>query len=166
MGKGSDRSAVSTQEAKEQAAEYFGFAASVYVRGKSGEVWEIPNPGLLDDDQQERWEELQFLLEDCDRKPDIEVPERTLDDGTVIPARTIPGDLKTPYRINGELLKPSYNVRLAMALFGDEYEDFKADGGSGNQVALEWARMNREYMERVEADSKSDGGASSVEAVS
>ena len=165
MAKG-NRAAVSTREAKEQAAEYFGFTASVYVEGKSGDIYEIPSPGMLDDDQQERWDELQFLLESCDRSDDIVVPEREVD-GVVIPARTIQGDLKTPYRINGELLKPTYNARLAIALFGEEgYEKFKADGGSGNQVALEWARMNKEYMERVEADSKSADGSFSGEAVS
>lgn len=156
----------SIQEAKEQAAEYFGFTASVYIQTKDGKVWEIPNPGLLDDDQQERWEELQFQLEQCDREDDIVIPERTLEDGTFIPARVIPGEVIVPHRINGELLKPPYNVRLAIALFGEEgYREYKAGGGIANQIALEWARMNKEYQERVASDPKSDGSDSAVESL-
>jgi hypothetical protein len=166
MAKG-NRATTSTRDAKEQAAEYFGFAGSTFVEGKSGRVYEIPSPALLDDDQQERWDELQFTLEQCDREDDIVIPERVRDDGTVSPERVIEGDVKKPYRINGELLKPTYNARLAIALFGNEgYEEFKADGGSGSLVALEWARMNKEYMERVEADSKSDSSPASLEVVS
>lgn len=164
MAKG-NRATISTQDAKEQAAEYFGFAASVYVQGKS-RIWEIPSPALMDDDQQERWDELQFTLEQCDREDDIVIPARTREDGSVSPEQVIEGDYKKPYRINGELLKPTYNARLAIALFGDEgYEEFKKDGGSGSLVAMEWARMNKEYMERVENDSKSDGTHASLEVV-
>ena len=50
-------------------ASYFGFAASVTIQA-GDEIFEIPNPGLLDDDQQERWEELQFEVEGCDRDDD------------------------------------------------------------------------------------------------
>lgn len=147
---------ISTREAKEQAAEYFGFAAGVSIKLEDGTVFDIPNPTLLDDDQQERYEELQFELEQCDRHPDVETPEVKLEDGTVVPSRVIPGDLMTPYRIDGKLMRPSYNERLARVAFGDDYEKFKASGGSGSQVALEWARMNKEYQERVAADSKSE----------
>ncbi|AER47882.1 tail assembly chaperone [Mycobacterium phage Courthouse] len=148
------RKPVSVREAKEQAAEYFGFTASVEIE-INGEIFEIPNPGLLDDDQQERWEELQFRIEKCDREDDVVVPPMTLEDGTELPGRTIKGELKTPYQINGELMKPPYNVQLAQAIFGEEkYERFKAGGGRSNQIPLEWARMNREFQERVDADPK------------
>lgn len=161
----------SVEAAKLQSAEYFGFTASTYVQVEGGKVFEIPNPGLMNDDQQERWEDLQFELEKCDRHPDTEVPERTFtdEDGhvTTLPAATIKGDFMTPYRINGELLKPPYNVRLAIALFGPEgYKEYKAGGGIANQIALEWARMNREYQERIEADPKSGSNDSKVEDIS
>ncbi|MBO0676782.1 hypothetical protein JRC04_04820 [Mycolicibacterium sp. S2-37] len=156
----------SVQEAKEQAAEFFGFTASTFIEDKNNKVWEIPNPGLLDDDQQERWEQLQFDLEQCDREDDFVIPSQTLEDGTVIPERTIPGDIITPHRLDGQLLKPPYNVRLAIALFGEEgYEQYKAGGGIANQIALEWARMNKEYQERVTADSKSEGSHPALEVV-
>jgi hypothetical protein len=160
----SPRIPISNQEAKEQAADYFGFAASVKIQA-GDEIFEIPNPGLLDDDQQERWEELQFELEKCDREPDIDIAERELEDGTVIPASTVKGDYLKPYRIKGELLKPSYNVRVAQVLFGERYEAFKKAGGSGNQVGLIWAQMNDAFQKRVKADSKSDGSDSTVEDV-
>lgn len=166
MGNNSPRVPVSVTEAKEQAAEYFGFTASSYIQVAGGKVFEIPNPGLMDDDQQERWEELQFDLEQCDREPDLEVPAQTLPDGTTLAARTLKGDLISPYRKNGELLKPPYNVRLAKALFGDEgYAEYKAGGGIANQIAMEWARMNREFEERVSGGDPKSGGSDSPLAV-
>ncbi len=164
------RSVVSVKDAKEQAAEYFGFTASVYIEVEGGKVFEIPNPGLMNDDQQERWEELQFLLEDCDREDDVTYPERTFTDADgitrTIPEQTIRGEVKTPYRIDGKLLKPPYSVRLAKALFGEDgYAAYKAGGGIANQISLEWARMNREYQERVNADPKSDRDVQPLESV-
>lgn len=157
---------VSVTQAREQAAEYFGFTASVFIQVDSGKVFEIPNPGLMDDDQLERWEDLRFRLEKCDREPDTEVPEQRLDNGAVIPAHTIEGDVLTPYRINGELLKPPYNVQLAIVLFGEEgYKEYKAGGGASSQITLEWARMNKEYQERVADDPKSGGSVSPLEIV-
>lgn len=157
------------EDAKEQAADYFGFASAAYIEvEKDGvkKVFEIPNPGLMNDDQQERWDELQFEMEGWDREDDIIIPERTLEDGSVIPGATIPGDFKTPYRINGELLKPPYSVRLAIALWGKEgYEEYKAGGGISNQIPMEWARMNAEYQKRVDADPKSDGDVPALESV-
>ncbi|MDH6242531.1 hypothetical protein [Mycobacterium sp. OTB74] len=109
----------------QELAAFFGFTPSVTITTGTGKAFTIPNPALLDDDQQERWDDLQFLLERAD----------TDDQGEPL----------TPYRIDGELLKPSYNVRLATALFGEAgYKEFKAVGGSGAQVALTWARMVKE----------------------
>lgn len=157
---------VSVEEAKLQAAEYFGFTASTYIRVDNGKVFEIPNPGLLDDDQQERWEQLQFDLESCDREPEIQIPEQKLEDGSVLPARTLTGDLIMPYRKEGQLLKPPYSVRLAISLFGEEgYKDYKSGGGIANQISVEWARMNKEYSERVQRDPKSAGSVPALEAV-
>ncbi len=115
------------KEAKEQAADYWGFTPSVPIEVEGGKVFEIPNPALMDDDQQERWEELQYQLESCDRAPD--------------------GEYLTPYRVDGELLKPPYNVRLAQALWGEDgYAEYKAGGGISSQIGLEWTRMSEEYQ--------------------
>lgn len=152
------RLAVGPQKAREQSARYHGFAASVDIE-INGEIFEIPNPSLLDDDQQERFNDLNAEIEaTCDREDDLEIPEGKMTDGTVIPARKLKGDLKTPYTINGVPLKPAYNTRLARVLFGDRYEQFKAGGGRSNQIALVWKQMNDEYEERQKKDPKSKGG--------
>lgn len=161
---------VSVKEAKEQAADYFGFTASTFIQIEGGKVFEIPNPGLMDDDQQERWEELQFQVEKCDRHPDVVIDSTTVTDSngttTTVPPYTAPGDIMIPHRIDGGLLKPSYNVRLAIALWGEEgYEEYKKGGGIANQIGLEWARMNREYQERLKTDSKSTGSGPALEIV-
>ncbi|MGJ6126195.1 hypothetical protein QN239_26820 [Mycolicibacterium sp. Y3] len=114
-------------------AQFFGFTASVAITTVDGTVFHIPNTALLDDDQQERWEALQFDLERCDRDDD--------------------GELISPYRIDGEPLTPSYNVRLGQVVFGEDgYEKFKAAGGSGNRIALEWARMNKEHLDGIDPE--------------
>lgn len=157
-----ERRAVSPKLAREQSAEYHGFAASVEIV-IGDETFEIPNPSLLDDDQQERFNELNAEIEaTCDREDDIEIAEHTMKDGTVIPARKLRGDLKQPYVIDGVPIKPAYNLRLAKVLFGEEgYARFKAGGGRSNQIALIWGQMQKEYDERHKADPKSGG---SVEA--
>lgn len=112
-------------EARERTANYLGITASTALT-VGDQVFEIPNPGLLDDDQQERWEELQFEVEQYDRNDD--------------------GELIKPYRKDGQRITPGYNARLGVVLFGHKgYEQFKAAGGSGSQIALEWAKMNAEF---------------------
>lgn len=148
------------KEAREQAADYLGFAASAIITLKDGTPVEIPNPGLLDDEQQEAWEALQFELEQCDREPDIEIPERRIQskDGseTVIAAHTVKGELLQPLRKDGVLMRPSYNVRLAQAILGEAgYKAFKAGGGQASDVALIWRKMQAEWDKRRQADSKS-----------
>lgn len=167
-----ERRAVSPQKAREQSAAYHGFAASVNIEigePPNVETFEIPNPSLLDDDQQERFNELNAEIErDCDREDDIEIPAKTAEDGTVIfPAKILRGDLKNPYTIGGEPLKPAYNTRLAVVLFGEEgYARFKAGGGRSNQIALIWGEMNAEYDKRHKKDPKSNGSVETSAAVS
>jgi hypothetical protein len=166
-----DKRKVSVQEAKDQAADYFGFAASVVIKTENGD-FEIPNPGLLDDDQQERYDELQATIDTYD-KEDVTVPEfdteviHNPEDGTF---RTVTKKVAErteqvvlmPHRKDGVVIKPPYNVRLAIALWGEErYKKFKAGGGQSSQISLEWARMNKEYQERLESDPKSDSPSTS-----
>ncbi|QBP31886.1 tail assembly chaperone [Mycobacterium phage GreaseLightnin] len=118
------------ETAKEQAADYFGFIASEYITvtlpDGTVERFEVPNPSLLDDEQQERWNELQFEIQQCDRLPDIEIPAHKLrskttyvngeeirvgadgeivggevrveESETYIPARTVRGQLIEPFQ--------------------------------------------------------------------
>ena len=130
-------------DARSQAAEFLGFAASERISTDSG-VFEIPNPSLLDDDQQQRYDKLQLEVESWDRDED--------------------GDLKEPYRKDGQLVE-SYNVQLAKALFGSKFKDFKAAGGRSSDVALIWWRMRKELADRSRRDSKSAGGPGAVAAL-
>ena len=144
---------LSPREAREQAAECLGFMASQPIQ-IGDEVFEVPHPSLLDDDQQNRYDELQLSLEDLERWPDIKDS-----DGNVLRQ----GDLKDPHRTKDGKLVESYNIRLAKALFGEAgYKKFKAGGGSGNTVAAIWFQMQRLLSERVNEDSKSMGRDSAV----
>lgn len=147
---------VSPREARDQAADYIGLVASVSVKADNGEVFEIPNPWLLDDDQQQRFDQLQFDLECLDKAPDYQDEH-----GNVFPGRVL-----EPHRKNGILVE-HYNVRLAKAIFGDDvYQRFKAAGGRANDVALVWRKMNALLAAHRAADSKSGPGDSQVAAVS
>lgn len=159
------RRQVSPSEARDQAAEYLGFTASTTIVLESGEVFEIPNPGLMDDDQQERFEELQAELDTFDHDevevPVVEYTVETRPDGTTYSEPKVVGHRKervlitNPHRKDGKPVKPPYNVRLAIALWGEDgYERYKAGGGISNQIALEWTRMNREFIEKSQADPK------------
>lgn len=144
----------SFEAAREQAAEYLGFAASERITTKN-EVFEIPNPSLLDDDQQDRVDALDIEMEGWDRYPDA------LNEDGSVKAR---GALKLPYRTkDGEPAR--YNVRLAQAIFGDKFEAFKAAGGQSSDVQLMWSKMRRQLEERRAADSKSDRSAETVASV-
>lgn len=119
---------VTFAEVESQLADYFGITPRTTIQ-IDGAVFDIPNPVLLDDDQQTRWDELQFELERCDRDAD--------------------GNVITPHRTDGVLMKPPFAVRLATALWGEDgYAKYKAGGGVSNQISLEWARMSREFEER------------------
>jgi len=174
---------VSFEEAREQAADYFNFAASVIIETAGGKSFEIPNPGLMDDDQQERYDALQARVDGFD-KEDVEIPiiefadveydEKAAadtasdadvkgeDKGGRKKAAREPRllgfrkekQLVTPYKKDGEPAGISYNIELAKAIFGDQYEAFKAAGGRSSLIALEWARMNRDMQKRETEDPK------------
>ncbi|SRX93560.1 hypothetical protein MSP7336_01799 [Mycobacterium shimoidei] len=156
-------------QAAEQADEYDSFVKPIRIRTKSGKVFEVPHPTQLDDEQQEAFDELQYEANQCDRWPDVEVPETTTThpDGsvTVIPKHIERGDFISPYQKGGVRMRPGYNIRLAKIYFGDRYEEFKAAGGRSNDLALALRRAADEMRERQAADSKSAGGGVSVEKV-
>lgn len=145
----------SFEAAREQAAEYLGYVASEKIRTPRGDVFEIPNPSLLDDEQQTRYDALQLDVESWDRHDDI-----LNEDGTV----KVRGALKDPARKNGELVE-NYSIQLAKAIFGDRYEAFRAAGGRANDVSFIWAKMNKVIAEKRAADSKSAGSDQAVAAV-
>lgn len=143
-------SPVSLEEAREQAAESLGLMKSVYVKAEnSDEKFEIPNPSMLDDDQQARYDQMQLDIEDLDRAPDIKD-----EDGKFVRK----GDVLEPYRKHGKLVD-SHGVMLAKAIFGPEgYEKFKRAGGRSSDVTLVWWQMNRVLAKKRLEDSKSSDG--------
>lgn len=137
--------ALSPEEAREQAADYLGMLASVKIEVKGGEVFEVPNPSLLDDDQQDAYDELQISLEALERWPDTKN-----DAGEVIRR----GEPLEPHRTKDGTRVEHYNVRLAKALFGERYEKFKAGGGRANDVAVIWFQMQKKLTEQAKTDPK------------
>jgi hypothetical protein len=155
--------------ATEQADEYDSLLRPLEIPVKDG-VYKVRHPNMLDDEAQELFEQLQFDANQCDRWPDVEVPENniTLSDGTTtkIGAHTQRGDFMQPYQKDGVRMTPGYNIRLAKILLGEtEYEKFKARGGRSNQVAIELSRRARELRERQASDPKSDGSNKRLAAV-
>lgn len=145
----------SFEAAREQAAEYLGYVASERIRTPRGDVFEIPNPSLLDDEQQARYDLLQLEVESWDRYDDV-----LNDDGSV----KTRGAIKDPARKDGELVE-NYNIQLAKAIFGERYDAFKAAGGRANDVSFIWAKMNKTIADKRAADSKSAGSDQAVAAV-
>lgn len=155
------------QEAREQADEYTSFIRSGKVKAhKTGKEFTIPSLQLLDDDQQVAYNKLMHTLNQCDRWPDTEVPERTVKqtdpDGTVtettIKRHTMTGDFISPYQKDGELVEPPYNIAMAQILLGDQYDQFKAGGGKSAEVVEELMRLRVETVKRQASDPKSGGG--------
>ncbi|TDH57550.1 hypothetical protein E2F47_01925 [Mycobacterium eburneum] len=143
------------EEARAQAAECLGFTVSECIRTADGTVFEIPNPSLLDDEQQTRYDQLLLESESWDRHPDV-----TDDDGNVIRR----GALLEPNRKGGALVE-NFDIQQAKAILGDRYPAFRAAGGRAKDVTIIWWKMNRQLNERRAADSKSAGGDSAVAAV-
>ena len=139
----------SPREAREQAAEAQGFLDSVIITA-GGKDYEVPQRGLLDDEQAERMAELELETESWDREPDTKIGDRT-----------VPGALKRPYRKNGKLVKPSYAVRVAVALWGEQtYKEYHTAGGRATDVTAALAMLDQRALERETADPKSVAGDS------
>lgn len=181
---------ITSLQAREQAAEATGFLDG-YILVVGGQEYEIPQRGLLDDDARERLNELDLETETWDRDDDIlfasvetvaviadvlrENPDVSTEELRQEVAKKIadavaaadnfnkrPGPLKVPYRKNNELIKPPYQVQVAMAVLGDEYEKFKAAGGRASDVTATLARLDRKVEEREASDPKSVGSDSEV----
>lgn len=141
-----ERQKISPREARELAAEAGGFLASIIITA-GGKDYEVPQRGLLNDDQRAAMDQLEFDSQSWDREDDVEI---TRADGSTY---TIPGNLKMPYQENGQLVKPSYAVQVAIALWGQEkYDEYKAAGGQASDVTATLARLDRVVQKREEGD--------------
>jgi hypothetical protein len=147
-----ERRKISPKEAREAAAEASGFLASITITA-GGEDFEVPQRGLLDDDQREAMDELEMESQTWDKEPDVEI---TRADGSTY---KLPGNLKLPYQKDGKRIQPPYPVRVAIALWGEQkYERYKAAGGQATDVTGTLARLDQRMEAREAADPKSVGG--------
>lgn len=160
--------------AQEQANEYDGFARSgTIVARKSGETFTIPNPMFFDDDQLAAYQALHHLMNQCDRWPDTEIPEQSIEsvdpNGAKVKthngAHVRRGDYIEPYQQTDKdgvtrLIDPPYEVQVAKIVLGEEdYARFKAGGGSSRELTMVLAKLRERVEEREAADSKSAGGS-------
>ena len=163
-------------QAREQGTEYDSVFRDTELELDSGDTITIPpHPDLamLSDEAMEAYEELQFEMESYDREEDIIVPEQRLKDsdgnetGIVLPGSTQPGALKRPFRKDGVLIKPPHSVKVAQIALGEVgYKKLTEGGKSAADVWRIWGTQATELQRRREDDSKSDGRAVDLEAVS
>jgi hypothetical protein len=158
-----DLKKTATQRALEQAEAYESVFAGTpmdleYPDGRKETVTIPPPPslGIMDDDCIEAYQELQFLIDTkCDREPDLHIPEQKLESGVILPEETKRGALLQPYRINGERLKPAYEIQLVQAVLGKElYTKLKAAGKGAGDVQRIWSMQTLKLSARQAEDPK------------
>jgi hypothetical protein len=151
------------RRAREQAESYesvFGPTPLELEDGTTINIPPHPNLNMLDDAQQEAYEELMFEIESFDRERDIYIPEQKLDNGVILPSETRRGALLTPFRKDGELVRPPHSVRVVQAALGPElYAALRAGGRSAADVWRTWNAQGLRIADRAEMDPKSNGGA-------
>lgn len=157
-----------TAEAQEQADEFGGLGRSTkIVAHRSGEEFIIRNVVMLDDDELIAYEKLHFLMNQCDRHPDVESPAQRFvhkkPDGTVVETETgghvSRGDFIQPYQKDGQLIEPPYSIQMAIIQLGKSgYRRFKDGGGRSAEIPEQMRQLNVEMQRRLSADSKSVAG--------
>jgi hypothetical protein len=156
--------------AREQADAYDSVFSSINLELDNGDSIELPphpNLQMLDDDRQAAYEELMFEVESYDREPDIYIPEQKLDSGIVLPAETKRGELKRPFRKNGELVKPPHSVRVVQVALGDAaYARLRAGGRCAADVWRCWNEQGMRIAERQVVDRKSNGSSGTLVSLS
>lgn len=162
-------------KAREQAEAFDGLFGDTELEIEGGTIKVPPHPdlGMLSDEAMEAYEELQFEMESYDREEDVFIPEQRLKDehgnetGVVLPSSTIKGELKRPFRKDGQLIKPSHSVKVARIALGEaEYQRLRDGGKSAADVWRIWSKQAAALRERQANDSKSDGGALALATVS
>lgn len=155
--------------AREQAADFKSFLRPIEVPTRDGGVFEVPHPGMLDDDASEEYNEMRWRFNQCDRVTE-DVPETTITlmNGatTTMAAHTAVGGFIDPYQKDGERIRPSYNIQLAKCLLGEEkYAEFKAAGCKSTDLAIALNERADEMRNRTADDSKSVDGPVVLKAV-
>lgn len=175
------------KQAREQAEAYGSIFAPTLIDVDGEDPISIPpHPdfGMLDDQNMEDYEDLQFERESYDRAEDIFIPEQRLRDpktglesGVVLPAQTRKGDLLVPFRkttIDPEtnepvtaLVRPPHSVKVVQAAVGEkEYQRLVNAGKQASDVWRIWAVQAEEVAIRRRWDAKSSGSPVDVAPVS
>lgn len=157
------------EAAREQADDFESFLRPLEIPVKDG-VFKVTHPNMLDDDQDELYQQMRYEFNQCDRAEE-EVPTSTFvtKDGTTttIEAHVVKGGFIDPFQKDGKRITPSYNVQMAKILLGteEEYARFKAAGGTSNAIAIALAKRSEEMRNRRASDPKSGGSTVVPEAV-
>jgi hypothetical protein len=149
------RPVIKAVEAREQAnTGRYSFLRSEFRLGvptdehPQGEVFEIPHRDLLDNDQQERWDNLQDAMRTYQREPDLFTP-----DGSTLIAR---GSLINPHHDADGKRLPAWGERLATVLWGKEGAvRAKKAKINFNEIEIIWQKQLVEMEERFNRDPKS-----------
>ncbi|MBX9638356.1 hypothetical protein ACX9NE_26765 [Mycobacterium sp. ML4] len=155
---------IATDQATEYDASIFAWTTLRFDDGSSMQIPPQPSLRQLDDDCLAAYDRLIVESESYDREV-IELPERTIkdDDGNemTLPAETKEGPYRQPYRKDGVLLSPPWEVQEVQAAIGPEQYEFlrskMIDGrraGAGD-VRRIWSEQGLRLMERQKRDSKS-----------
>ncbi|AOT23907.1 tail assembly chaperone [Mycobacterium phage Maxxinista] len=140
---------VKLAEFRVQAIESEGALSSLEIEADNGEVFVIPHPLMLNDEEQER-------IEKHNRGDGLDREQLFDENGE--PMKDLAGNPMTrivePHKINGVECPPAV-VRSAIAIMGEEtYARFKAAGGHANDVQLAWNYLVATIKEREEEDPK------------
>lgn len=162
-----DLNADAGRHAAEQAKEYDSVFAPLTLTFDDGTTMEIPpQPSLrmLDDDCLDAYNRLVVEAESYDRE-EIHLPERTVkdDEGNemTLPAETKLGNYLLPYRKDGVLISPPWEVQEVQAAIGQENyallrsKTIKGRRASSADVRRLWNEQGLRLMERQKRDSKS-----------
>lgn len=148
--------------AREQAEDFGSFLRPLEIPTKTGGVFKVTHPNMLDDDAAELYQQMRYEFNQCDRVEE-DVPETsiTMADGSVVTtkAHTVKGGFIDPWQKDGKRVTPSYNIQMTKILLGteDEYAKFKAAGCNSNQVSIALGKRAEEMRKRTADDSKSAG---------
>lgn len=106
-----------------------------------------PSLGLLDDDQLEAWEDLQFEMKSYDSEDIYLEAEVDADGNEISPATVLRDQLVKPYRKDGVLVKPAHSIRVVIAAIGeDAYARLRAGGKGSSDVWKIWGKKNVELQ--------------------
>lgn len=141
------------RRAREQAANYDSVFDPTPLELDNGDVIDIPphpNLNMLDEDEQEAYEDLLAEMRSYDREPDIYIPEQKLENGVVLPAETRRGALiGPPYYKDGVRVTPAHRTRVVQAALGAEkYAQLRAAGKSSADVWRIWNDQGLKVADR------------------